>query len=125
MNTYVVDAYCGIDTALGPVARSMVSANHWLSSMKINRLSWYLSLVSANHWLSSIKTNRLSWYLTLASANHWLNSKQSNRLSWYLSLVSANHWLSKLFCCTICFLLHCTLLIHTSVNESLNCGHLR
>ena len=27
----------------GPVARSMVSVNHWLS-----RLSWYLTLVSAN-----------------------------------------------------------------------------
>ena len=26
----------------------MVCANHWLSSSKINRLSWYLTLVSAN-----------------------------------------------------------------------------
>ena len=33
---------------LGPVVRSMVSANHWLSSIKINGLSWYLTLVSAN-----------------------------------------------------------------------------
>ena len=33
---------------LGPVVRSIVSANHWLSSIKINRLSWYLTLVSAN-----------------------------------------------------------------------------
>ena len=33
----------------GPVTRSMVSANHWLSSIKINRLPWYLTLVSANH----------------------------------------------------------------------------
>ena len=33
---------------LGPVVRSMVSANHWLNSIKINRLSWYLTLVSAN-----------------------------------------------------------------------------
>ena len=32
----------------GPVVRSMVSANHWLSSIKIKRLSWYLTLVSAN-----------------------------------------------------------------------------
>ena len=31
-----------------PVVRSMVSANHWLSSIKANRLSWYLTLVSAN-----------------------------------------------------------------------------
>ena len=34
--------------SLGPVVRSMVSANHWLSSIKINKLSWYLTLVSAN-----------------------------------------------------------------------------
>ena len=32
----------------GPVVRSMVSANHRLSGIKINRLSWYLTLVSAN-----------------------------------------------------------------------------
>ena len=32
----------------GPVVRSMVSANHWLSSININRLSWYLTLVSAD-----------------------------------------------------------------------------
>ena len=32
----------------GPVVLSMVSANHWLSSIKINRLPWYLTLVSAN-----------------------------------------------------------------------------
>ena len=33
----------------GPVARSVVSANHWLNSIKTNRLSWYLTLVSVNH----------------------------------------------------------------------------
>ena len=33
---------------LGPVVRSMVSANHWLNGIKINRLSWYLTLVGAN-----------------------------------------------------------------------------
>ena len=32
----------------GPVVRSMVSADHWLRSIEINRLSWYLTLVSAN-----------------------------------------------------------------------------
>ena len=32
----------------GPVVRSMVSANHCLSSIKINRLSLYLTVVSAN-----------------------------------------------------------------------------
>ena len=38
---------------LGPVVRGMVSANHWLSSIKINRLSWYLTLVSANQGSSN------------------------------------------------------------------------
>ena len=32
----------------GPVVQSMVSVNHWLSSIKINRLLWYLTLLSAN-----------------------------------------------------------------------------
>ena len=32
----------------GPVVRSMVSPNHWLSSIKTNWLSWYLTLVGAN-----------------------------------------------------------------------------
>ena len=35
-------------TNQGPVVRSLVNANHWLSSIKINRLSWYLTLVSTN-----------------------------------------------------------------------------
>ena len=39
---------CDPFTVQGPVVRSMVSANHWLSSIKINRLSWYLTLVSVN-----------------------------------------------------------------------------
>ena len=38
---------------LGPVVRSMVSANQWLSSIKINGLSWYLTLVGANQALSN------------------------------------------------------------------------
>ena len=33
----------------GRVARSMVSANRWLSGIKTYRLSWYLPWVSANH----------------------------------------------------------------------------
>ena len=33
----------------GWVARSMVSANHWLRGIKTYRLSWYLTRVSANH----------------------------------------------------------------------------
>ena len=37
-----------VDYHQDPVVRSMVSGNHWLSSIKINGLSWYLTLVSAN-----------------------------------------------------------------------------
>ena len=32
----------------GELFEAWLSANHWLSSIKINRLSWYLTLVSAN-----------------------------------------------------------------------------
>ena len=34
---------------LGPVARSLVSANHWLRGIKMYRFPWYLTLVSTNH----------------------------------------------------------------------------
>ena len=49
----------------GSVVGSMVSANHWLSSIKINRLPWYLTLVSANQASSNsaqgnMEDNRLS-----------------------------------------------------------------
>ena len=36
-------------THLGPVARSLVSANRWLRGIKIYRFPWYLTLVSTNH----------------------------------------------------------------------------
>ena len=35
--------------ALGPVARSLVSANRWLRGIKMYRFPWYLTLVSSNH----------------------------------------------------------------------------
>ena len=34
---------------LGPVARSLVSANRWLRGIKIYRFPWYLTLVKTNH----------------------------------------------------------------------------
>ena len=34
---------------LGPVARSLVSANRWLRGLKTHRFPWYLTLISANH----------------------------------------------------------------------------
>ena len=36
-------------TSLGPVARSLVSANRWLRGIKMYRFPWYLTLVSTNH----------------------------------------------------------------------------
>ena len=39
----------GISTFHGWVARSMVSANHWLRGIKTYRLLWFLTRVSANH----------------------------------------------------------------------------
>ena len=36
-------------SALGPVARSLVSANRWLRGIKMYRFPWYLMLVSTNH----------------------------------------------------------------------------
>ena len=35
--------------SLGPVARSLVSANRWLRGIKMYRFPWYLTLVSTNH----------------------------------------------------------------------------
>ena len=35
--------------ALGPVVRSLVSANRWLRGIKTYRFPWYLTLVRANH----------------------------------------------------------------------------
>ena len=35
--------------SLGPVARSLVSANRWLRGIKRYRFPWYLTLVSTNH----------------------------------------------------------------------------
>ena len=34
---------------VGPVVRSLVSANRWLRGIKTYRFPWYLTLVSANH----------------------------------------------------------------------------
>ena len=38
----------------GPVARSLVSANHWLRGIKMYRFPWYLTLVSTNHASSNL-----------------------------------------------------------------------
>ena len=40
---------CSAGATLGPVARSLVSANRWLTGIKMCRFPWYLTLVSTNH----------------------------------------------------------------------------
>ena len=40
---------CSAGATLGPVARSLVSANRWLTGIKMYRFPWYLTLVSTNH----------------------------------------------------------------------------
>ena len=56
MDTRYVWAACGMASRknyslciLGPVARSLVSANRWLRGIKMYRFPWYLTLVSTNH----------------------------------------------------------------------------
>ena len=75
----------------GPVVRRMVSANHWLSSIKINRLSWYLTLVSANQassnsaqffkgWLVPVIGSTVSSRVVTVTANQdSSNSEESFR----------------------------------------------
>ena len=49
----------------GPVARSLVSANRWLSGIKLYRFPWYLTLVSTNHASSNpgqVFKNQENWH---------------------------------------------------------------
>ena len=54
---------------LGPVARSLVSANRWLRGIKMYRFPWYLTLVSTNHASSNLglgmtkhcRNHRIHW----------------------------------------------------------------
>ena len=57
---------------LGLVVRSMVSDNHWLSSIKINGLSWYLTLVSAN------QASKNSALYVMVQSQRWFKSIRSS-----------------------------------------------
>ena len=46
---------------LGPVVRSLVSADRWLRGIKTYRFLWYLTLVSANH-ASSKPGQQQPWF---------------------------------------------------------------
>ena len=45
----LVAKFCELQCNLGPVARSLVSANCWLRGIKMYTFPWYLTLVSTNH----------------------------------------------------------------------------
>ena len=97
--------------ALGPVARSLVSANRWLRGIKMYRFSWYLTLVSTNHawsnpgldgrlhrlsllYLSSYPTNSTSGQRSLLEPNSnsgeaWSRCSQL-RCVWVLTMLLPN-----------------------------------
>ena len=54
-------------SALGPVARSLVSANRWLRGIKLYRFPWYLTLVSTNHASSNPGLVCSVWFSPSAS----------------------------------------------------------
>ena len=59
------------DKDLGPVVRSLVSANRWLRAIKTYRFPWYLTLVSTNHASSNpgLKTEeKIAYIKSLAGA---------------------------------------------------------
>ena len=56
---------------LGWVARSMVSANHWLRGIKTYRLSWHLTRVSANHASSNWALLEVNPKLTTFACLRW------------------------------------------------------
>ena len=49
INTRCADKPLYSPNILGPVVRSLVSANRWLRDIKTYRFPWYLTLVSNNH----------------------------------------------------------------------------
>ena len=53
----------------GPVARSLVSANRWLRSIKMYRFPWYLTLVSTNHASSNPGQIGREWLIALPGVN--------------------------------------------------------
>ena len=58
----------GLFNNLGPVVRSLVSANRWLRGPKTYRFPWYLTLVSASHASSNPGLGSVVAYH--ASRNH-------------------------------------------------------
>ena len=49
---------------LGPVVRSLVSANRWLRAIKTYRFPWYLTLVSTNHASSNPGLETMELFIT-------------------------------------------------------------
>ena len=60
-----------------PVARSMVSANRWLTNVKTYRFPWYSMLVSANHASSNPKEEKKLKFIELRNANSKAKRKEN------------------------------------------------
>ena len=77
---------------LGPVARSLVSANRWLRGIKMYRFPWYLTLVSTNHASSNPGQTVSSFY----------RSSQAS-FSWYSLFYQSNAFLVEVISKTVSY----------------------
>ena len=77
---------------LGPVARSLVSANRWLRGIKMYRFPWYLTLVSTNHASSNPGQTVSSFY----------RSSQAS-FSWYSFFYQSNAFLVEVISKTVSY----------------------
>ena len=101
---YGVDWQCiNKSSALGWVARSMVSANHWLRGIKTYRLSWYLTRVIANHASSNwalVDGDKCILILSLV-VNDWKISIGGHCLDY--TLVPQGSVVALISCCVVLF----------------------
>ena len=65
----VVAGFLVLEQLLGPVVRSLVSANRWLRGIKTYRFPWCLTLVNANHASSNPGLKFSNDSLTLVEGN--------------------------------------------------------
>ena len=83
---------CYTTNNLGPVARSLVSANRWLRGIKMYRFPWYLTLVSTNHASSNPGQTVSSFY----------RSSQAS-FSWYSLFYQSNAFLVEVISKTVSY----------------------
>ena len=101
---------CVAGTDLGPVARSLVSANRWLRGIKMYRFPWYLTLVSTNHASSNPGLEDTRILLALCFYRQCLIIDYYVLFSAYLGKMSTQphfmHKCSTLFMFTVCVKMH-------------------